>query len=104
MSYDPKGEYQKFHKEEAERLRREVEQPYFRRALTFALAEMSTRQASTEQITGANVFVDTFLALGVKDEPVARFPEKRLKVLDKANEPDGGPIPQSEEPKKKTKK
>jgi hypothetical protein len=83
MIYDPKDNFHKFHGAAAEELRRAVHQPSFQTGISFALAEMGTRDVSKEQMEGASLFIETLLSIGEKNEAPRKFPEKRLEVLDR---------------------
>ena len=87
MNFDPKANFKKFRPAHAEKLRAEVEQPYFQESLTFALAEMSSRDATTEQIQGANVFVSILCGLAEKEVEPVKFPSRRLNTFDDQPKP-----------------
>lgn len=83
MIHNPKDNFHKFHAPAAEELRRAVHQPSFQTGLSFALAEMGTRDVSQAQMEGAALFIETLCSIGEKNEAPHKFPEKRLEVLDR---------------------
>jgi hypothetical protein len=64
-----------------------VEQPSFQIACAMALAQMATSGATTEQMAGADVFIQIMGNIGEKAEPMPKFPVKTLTTFEAGYEP-----------------
>ena len=87
MTLDPKTQFLKLQPSSADKIRAEVEQPYFQNAISFALAEFATTGVTGEQMDGAKKFIGVLLSIGDKAVDAPKFPKKRLESYEAEPEP-----------------
>ncbi len=68
--------FQKLHKEDAAKLEMVMNEGWFQRACTFAVAKMAHEGASVEQISGATKFKNELLELTAERAAPGGLPDK----------------------------
>lgn len=74
----PRSLFQKVCKEEAKKLALTVNEAWFEKAVTYSLAELSSRGISDERLQGANLFIETLTTLADEEKPIEGPPDKHL--------------------------
>ncbi len=72
----PKALFLKLHKDEAAKLALAVNESWMQRAITYTLADLSSRGLSNEQLNGANTFVEALTTLADEPKPAPELPDK----------------------------
>jgi len=72
----PKALFLKLHKDDAAKLAAAVNESWMQRAITYTLADLSSRGLSNEQLNGANTFIDVLTSLADEPKEPAQMPEK----------------------------
>lgn len=75
----PRDLFQRTCKEEAKKLAVMVNEGYFQKAVTYTLAELSSRGLSNEKLQGANYFIEVLTTLADEQKPMEGPPDKQLK-------------------------
>jgi hypothetical protein len=78
MNFDAKKVFTEYAPTPAGEFRAMVEQSSFQIGVAMALAKMATSGATTEQLQGADVFIQIMGNIGEKDAPMPKFPVKTL--------------------------
>ena len=93
MTFDAKKQFLRHNREAAELLRATVPEPRFQQGIMAALAEMSARDVTAEQMSGAHIFIEILSNIGEPETKRETLPVRRLETF----EP--GYVPKSKEPK-----
>ncbi len=72
----PRSLFQKVNKEDAAKLATVVNETWFQKAITYTLADLSSRGLSNEQLNGANTFVESLTTLADEVKEPAQMPDK----------------------------
>lgn len=75
----PRDLFQKLHKEDVKALALAVNESWMQRAITYTLADLSSRGLSAERLAGANQFIETLTTLADEQKPMESPPDKSLK-------------------------
>jgi len=81
MTESPRSLFQQVHKEAAADLSNVAQGRTLRLAAVFAMAELTTENASKENLDGARRFSQILMTLGDPIEKPAPYPDKQLKHL-----------------------
>lgn len=87
MTFDAKKTFTEFTPLAAQEFRATVEQPSFQIGIAMAMAAMATRGATTDEMRGADIFVQIIGNIGEKSKPIVKFPSKTLKTYEEGYEP-----------------
>ena len=87
MSLDPKSDFKKYHPAAFEELRPAVQTGWFKTAEVYALADLTNRGATDQEINGANRFIELLNGLAADEVKITRLPVKSLTFLDGDGKP-----------------
>ena len=82
MTLDPKSDFKKFQPAAFDELRPAVQMGWFKTAVVYALADLTSRGATDQEINGANRFVELLNNLAADEVKITRLPVKSLQFLD----------------------
>jgi hypothetical protein len=83
--HSPKHNFQAFQPEASEALKSQRESSWLTVSMTYALAEMASLGATTEQLNGARNFIQVLQNLWEKGEQQKRLPISSLETYDTDN-------------------
>lgn len=79
--FSPKEDFKKLEPEVAKELQAQSKSKWLHIAATFSLSDLVFSGATSEQLKGANMFVNRLLNLAETNEPPLKFPQKTLEEI-----------------------